>query len=146
MENLTQIREVNVIYGRKSEVGVSLNRASKVADFIRSILPNNSQEHLCALYLDSAHRAVAYSVVSTGLLTSCPVHPREVYQRAILVGAYSVIIAHNHPSDDCTPSNDDRQVTKQMAEAAKTLGLRLLDHVIVSDIGGYYSFQEAGEI
>lgn len=146
MENLTQIREVNVSYGRKTEVGGSLNRASKVADFIRSILPNNSQEHLCALYLDSAHRPVAYSVVSTGLLTSCPVHPREVYQRAILVGAYSVIIAHNHPSDDCTPSNDDRQVTRQMSEAAKTLGLRLLDHVIVSDLGGYYSFQESGEI
>lgn len=137
-------REIDISYGRKRKQP-SINRASDVAKFLRSVVPNNSQEHFIALYLDAAHQPIGYSIVSTGLLSSCPVHPREVYQRAILLGAYSVIVAHNHPSDNTTPSAEDRQVTKQLSEAAKVLGLRLLDHVVFTD-EGHYSFQEAGEM
>ena len=137
-------REIDISYGRKRKQP-SVKCAKDVANFLRSIAPNNSQEHFIAIYLDAAHSPIGYSVVSTGLLASCPVHPREVYQRAILLGSYSVIIAHNHPSDSTTPSAEDRQVTKQLNEAAKVLGLRLLDHVIFTD-DSHYSFQEAGEI
>lgn len=137
-------REIDISYGRKRKQP-SVKCASDVAKFLRSIVRNNSQEHFIALYLDAAHQPIGYSVVSTGLLSSCPVHPREVYQRAILLGAYSVVVAHNHPSDNTTPSQEDRQITKQLSEAAKVLGLRLLDHIVFTD-EGHYSFQEAGEM
>lgn len=145
-DNSTQVcfREIDISYGRKRKQP-SVRCPSDVAKFLRSIAPNNSQEHFIAIYLDAAHSPIGYSVVSTGLLTSCPVHPREVYQRAILLGAYSVIIAHNHPSDDPTPSADDRHITKQLSDAGKVLGVRVLDHVVFCDTG-YYSFQKAGEI
>lgn len=141
-----QIREVNVNYGKKRKLPEIINSGGSAYRFLKSILPNNSQEHLIALYLNGAHQPIAYSIVCTGLATSCPIHPREVYQRAILVGAYSVILAHNHPSDQVEPSREDREVTRQMSEAAKVLGLRLLDHVIISETNGYYSFSEKGDI
>lgn len=144
--NTIQIREVNVQYGKKRKLPDTISGGGSAYRFLKSILPNNSQEHLIALYLDGAHQPIAYSIVCTGLATSCPIHPREVFQRAILVGAYSVILAHNHPSDKTDPSQEDRTVTKQMSEAAKVLGLRLLDHVIISETNGYYSFAENGEI
>jgi DNA repair protein RadC len=83
--------------------------------------------------------------VSIGLLTSAPIHPREVFVGPISDHAYSVILAHNHPSGDPAPSAEDRQVTQQLAAAAKTLGMKLLDHIIFAR-RGYYSFQEHGEI
>jgi DNA repair protein RadC len=81
--------------------------------------------------------------VSIGLLASCPVHPREVFIGAILDRAYSVIVAHNHPSGDPKPSEEDRRVTESLREAASTLGIKLLDHVIIAR-RGHYSFQESG--
>ena len=137
-------REIQISYGRKrKQPGVKCAR--DVAKFLRSIAPNNSQEHFIAVYLDGGHQPIGYSVVSTGLLTSCPVHPREVYQRAILLGSYSVIVAHNHPSDGVEPSAEDVTVTKQLQEAGKVLGIKLLDHVIFTD-DNHYSFQEHGKM
>ncbi len=95
--------------------------------------------------LSGAHEVIKLRTVSIGLLTSCPVHPREVFVGPISDHAYSVILAHNHPSGDPAPSAEDRQVTKQLSEAAKTLGMRLLDHIIFAR-RGYYSFQEHGEL
>lgn len=146
-DNTTQVcfREIDISYGRKRKQP-GIRSASCVARFLRSIAPNNSQEHFIAIYLDASHAPVGYSVVSTGIANACPVHPREVYQRAIMLGAHCVIVAHNHPSDDPTPSDEDRKITKQLKDAGALLQVRLLDHVIFTDLGGYFSFQEAGEI
>jgi DNA repair protein RadC len=144
MENI-QIREIQISYNKPHQIYSHFRSASDVVEFLREIAPNNSQEHLIAVYLDGGHKPIAYSVVCTGLATSCPVHPREVYQRAILCGAYSVVLAHNHPSGDLRPSAEDQKVTAQMKVAAETLGLKLLDHIIFTD-DGYYSFQSDGKI
>jgi DNA repair protein RadC len=135
-------REIEISYGRKRRQP-TVRRASDVAKFLRSIVPNNSQEHFIAVYLGAAHDPIGYAVVSSGLLSSCPVHPREVYQRAVLLGAYSVIVAHNHPSDSHEPSQADKDVTKELAAAGKVLGIKILDHIIFTDFS-HYSFQEHG--
>ena len=84
-------------------------------------------------------------VVSIGLINKSHVHPREVFAEVIAERASAVIIAHNHPNGDLTPSAEDIQVTKQIKEAALVLGLSLLDHIIFNS-KGYYSFAEDGEL
>jgi hypothetical protein len=102
-----------------------------VADFVRSVLTDNSREHCVALYLDGAHQVVSYSIISIGTANMSVVHPREVFQRAILAGAISIIIAHNHPSGVLTPSDEDHKVTQRLKDAGEILGIKLLDHLIL---------------
>lgn len=140
----TVFREVNISYSRKRKTP-NMGSPEQVARWIRAVAPNNSQEHIIALYLDGAHQPIGFSVVSTGLAASCPVHPREIFQRAIVLGAYSLILAHNHPSGDVQPSKEDDRVTESIKEAGKVLGIKLLDHVIISD-DAHYSYQSNGRL
>ena len=143
MESVS-IREIQVSYGRKRKATFdAVSDPKDIVKFLEGIMPNNSQEHLFAIYFDSSHTPIGYSIVCTGLLTSCPIHPREIFQRALLLGAYSVAIAHNHPSGNPQPSEADNTVTKQISEASKVLGIRFLYHIVFGD-QGYYSFQECG--
>ena len=122
--------------------GVRIARASDVLPLVSHIL-DRPQEHVLAISLSGAHEVIRTRTVSIGLLTSCPVHPREVFVGAITDHAYSIIVAHNHPSGDPAPSDEDRKVTAQLSAAARTLGIKLLDHIIFAR-RGYYSFQEHG--
>lgn len=139
------VREVIVNYKHPKKIGVRLGDPIGVAKAIRKLLPDNRREHVIALYLDGSHVIVGYSVVSTGTANQAPVHPREIFQAAIACGACALIIAHNHPSGDITPSMQDRDVTKRIKEAGILLGIPLLDHVIVSS-KSYTSFQERGDM
>jgi DNA repair protein RadC len=96
--------------------------------------------------LDGNHSIAAYNVVSVGTATSTVVHPREVFQPAILAGAVSIIVAHNHPSGSIEPSQEDFKATDQLKQASKLLGIKLLDHIIVGEKDSYYSFQEHGKM
>ena len=87
-----------------------------------------------ALYLNGAHQVVSYSTISIGTANASIVHPREVFQRAILAGAISLVVAHNHPSGNLTPSAEDYNVTKRLKEAGEVIGIQLLDHLIISDV------------
>jgi DNA repair protein RadC len=138
----TEFREINISYGRKRKQP-NLRSASSVSTFLRRIVPNNSQEHFIAIYCNGSNEPIGFSIVSSGLANSCPVHPREVYQRAILLGASSVIVAHNHPTDNLEPSDEDKKVTRQLKDAAALLGLKLLDHIIFAD-KGQFSFCDEG--
>ena len=97
------------------------------------------------LSLSGAHEVIKVRTVSIGLLTSCPIHPREIFVGPILDRAYSLIVAHNHPSGDPSPSREDEQVTQRIAAAGTMLGIRLVDHIIFAK-RGYYSFNEHGKI
>lgn len=141
----TFVREVTAVYRGARRAVSKIKEPKCSADFIRKILPDNSREHFVALYLDGAHKVVAFSVVSTGTANFCHLHPREIFQRAILAGAVAIIVGHNHPSGDVTPSGDDRKVTACLSDAGKLLGIRLLDHVIVVE-DGFHSFSKAGDI
>ena len=101
------------------------------------------QFHVCAL--DSQHRMTRDVLVTRGTLNSSLVHPREVFREVIAERAAAVILVHNHPSGDPTPSPDDRAVTEQLVAAGRLLDIPVHDHVIVGR-GRYASFAEAGLI
>jgi DNA repair protein RadC len=130
----TFIREVRATYQQTTSRLFAIKGPNHVADFVRSILTDNSREHFVALYLDGAHQVASYSIISIGTANASMVHPREVFQRAILAGAVSIIVAHNHPSGILTPSDEDHKVTQRLKDAGEILGIKLLDHLIVTDL------------
>ncbi len=127
------IREVNVHYRTTTDKRIKINEAKDVAEFVRSVMTDNSREHCVALYLDASHQIASYSVISIGGANSAPIAPREVFQRAVLTGAVSIVLAHNHPSGSLEPSHQDRDVTVRMRKAGTLMGIQILDHLIVTD-------------
>ena len=87
------------------------------------------------------YRLIERQIISIGTLNSSLVHPREVFEPAIALHSASIIIAHNHPSQDLTPSIEDKKITTRLIEAGKILGIEIADHVILSK-SGYLSFQK----
>ena len=125
----------------------------QVADYLASAFATNPmQESFWVILLDRKNRAIGRVMISLGTLTSCVVHPREVFKPAILASAAAIIVAHNHPSGDPAPSSADIRVTRNLREAATIMGIDLLDHVVVGcpegdpQKIGHYSFREAGLI
>jgi len=108
--------------------------------FARKLLKDDAREHFIALDLDSRHRAIAYSIVSIGTANQSLVHPLEVFQPAIQAGAGAVIVLHNHPSGDPTPSPEDHAVTRRLADTGELLGIRVLDHIVLATGGRYPAF------
>jgi DNA repair protein RadC len=137
------IREVTVNYRGPRRERLTIREAKTAADFIRKILPDNSREHFAALYLDAAHQVIGFAVISTGIANATLVHPREVFQRAVLLGAVALIVAHNHPSGDEHPSDEDGRVTKALKAAGEVLGIKLLDHIVMTE-ATYWSFTDKG--
>ena len=93
---------------------------------------DKKQEYFVCLTLDGANRLIAKRVISIGTLTASLVHPREVFAEAITDRAASIIVGHNHPSGNLEPSAADKQVTERLKEAGETLGINLLDHLIIT--------------
>jgi DNA repair protein RadC len=108
-------------------------------------IAGKQQEHFVCISLNGANEVIEKRVVTIGLLDKSQVHPREVFADVIADRAAAVIFAHNHPSGELQPSEADLRMHEQLTEAGKILGLRVLDHVIVTR-KGYYSFQESGLI
>lgn len=101
-----------------------------------------AEEYVYTLALDNKNKATGLFEISHGTVNSSVISPREIYIRALLLGASSIILFHNHPSGDVTPSKDDILVTKRVKAAGELLGVELLDHLIIGDT--YYSFKEQG--
>lgn len=127
------VREVRVNYVATTTERFKISGPEDIAAFSRSVLVDNSREQFIAIYLDGSHTVAAYSLISIGSANCTTVHPREVFQRAVLVGAVSLVISHNHPSGKDTPSQEDLSATKRLRQSADILGIKLLDHVIVTD-------------
>lgn len=113
--------------------------AAAMFDWIRT----ENREHFVALYLDARGHVLKRETISIGTATQCLIHPREVFSPAIEVRAVALIVAHNHPSGDPTPSHDDRAATARLRAAGELLGIEMLDHLILVP-GGFFSFREAG--
>ena len=101
------------------------------------------QEHFLCVTLDGQSRVINMRVVFIGTINQSLVHPREVFVDAISDRAVGIIIAHNHPSGNLDPSHADKAITTRLKDAAKIIGIDLLDHVIISK-NGFFSFQEEG--
>jgi DNA repair protein RadC len=102
---------------------------------------DRDKEHFYVLHLDTRSRVKMVELVSLGILNSSLVHPRETFRRAVMQGSAAIIVAHNHPSGECDPSDEDLKVTRLLHEAGNILGISLVDHVIFSE-KGFYSFKD----
>lgn len=99
------------------------------------------REAVCALLVNTRHHSIGFHIVSIGTLETATVHPREVMRMAVIIGAAAIVLAHNHPSGDPTPSENDRKVTKRMGEVGELLGIQVLDHVVIG-ADRHYSFAD----
>lgn len=110
-----------------------VTQPDEAAMLLRALIPDDAREHFWVLMLDAQNRLVAAHEVSVGTLSSSLVHPREVFAPAYRVpGVASLILGHNHPSGDCTPSREDLRLTRDLAEAGKLLQIRIHDHLIIA--------------
>jgi DNA repair protein RadC len=103
-----------------------------------------AKEHFIVLHLDGKNKISCFDRVSVGSLNQSIVHPREVFKTACLSSAAAILLVHNHPTGDPTPSSEDLAITRRLKEAGDLLGIRLLDHIIIGD--SYLSFVEQGLI
>jgi len=120
---------------------ITFNSPKLVADYLQRKLGREKKEHFVTLYLDARDQLVYEETISIGTLNANLVHPREVFKPAIDNLAVSIIIAHNHPSGDPEPSQDDIDVTKRIVKAGEIMGIEVLDHVIITR-GKIFSFKE----
>lgn len=102
------------------------------------------EEYMYMICMNTKNKIIGVFEISHGNVNSSIVGTREVFQKALLANAVSIILMHNHPSGDCTPSREDIEVTKRLVEAGKILGIQVLDHIIVGDT--YSSLKEKGYI
>jgi DNA repair protein RadC len=120
-----------------------LRTSADVARTLRPFFERADREMFVVILVDAKHRAIGINVVSVGSLSSAIVHPREVFKPAIAGNSAAVILAHNHPSGDPSPSAEDVELTKRLRDAGELLGIRVLDHVILGD-GKNFSFVDSG--
>jgi DNA repair protein RadC len=119
-----------------------ISSPADVERLLRGRIANLDRENFVVVLLNTKNEVIETSTVSIGTLGASLVHPREVFKPAVRASAASVILAHNHPSGKVEPSQEDREVTRRLGEAADILGIEVLDHVIVGD--GYFSMKEHG--
>ena len=127
---------------RVSKRAPSISNPSDIYREIRHF-SSREQESLVVVMLNGAHEVIGTFVATVGLLNKTIVHPREVYEAAIKERAAAIAIAHNHPSGNVLPSDDDKDVTVRIRKAGDILGIKLLDHLVFTD-EKYYSFLEHG--
>lgn len=120
-----------------------ISQPKDAADYIMNDMRYLNQEHLKVIMLNTKNIVLSVKDVSVGSLNSSIVHPREVFKEAIRKASASIIICHNHPSGDPTPSSEDISLTSRIKECGKLLGIELLDHIIIGD-GIYVSLKEKG--
>jgi DNA repair protein RadC len=127
------------------ESPVSCHSPRHVFEFMKPFAERETVENFWIVPLDARHNVLHNSpvVITRGILNSSLVHPREVFRASITVGAAAILLVHNHPSGDPTPSADDRAITAQLVAAGRLLDIPVADHVIVGR-GRYVSFAEGG--
>ena len=115
-----------------------------VVELCATQLRGLDREHFWALDLSTKNQLLRMAEVSVGSLNASIVHPRELFKEAVRVSAASVVVVHNHPSGDPTPSGADIQLTRRLAKAGDVLGIELLDHIVIGDGGAHASLRELG--
>ena len=127
------------------EENFDIKNPEAVCKLISSTIKEKAKEHFKLILLNSRNKKIGISTISVGTLTTSLVHPREVFKEALAHSAASVILAHNHPSGDPEPSEDDLKITRKLVESGKILGVEVIDHIIIGK-NNFYSFREKGLI
>ena len=136
-----------MIYLKDSKIQV--NGAEEVAKVFQDILAledkiEQEKEHYYVMHLNIRSQVMMVELVTVGTLSSSLAHPRETFRRAVIAGSYAIIIAHNHPSGEIDPSDEDMKVTRAMLDAGNILGITMLDHIIFTK-DHYFSFKNNGK-
>jgi len=124
---------------------IKLHSPESIYQFLKDDLEMKTQEHFIALYLNTKGELVKKETLFIGSLNSSLIHPRELFKHAVLNSAATIIVSHNHPSGDPTPSKADIEVTKILHKNSIMMDIELLDHIIIGK-DRYYSFKEKGII
>lgn len=122
---------------------VDLGSPRSVFEYLAPQFSRLDQEKFLVILLTAKNQVIDVESVSVGTLTASLVHPREIFKVAIRRSAHAIILAHNHPSGDPTPSREDREVTMRLIQVGKLIGIEVLDHIVMGD-GRYVSFRERG--
>ena len=130
------VKESELKYG-------SVSCASDAVDIFKMLMEDSAEEYFWMICLDCKGYVIGAHEVSHGSLSSAPVHPREIFKRALLNNANAVIVSHNHPSGDPSPSLEDISLTTRLVQAGKVMGIAVLDHVIIGN-NSYHSFAGSG--
>ncbi len=121
---------------------ITVRRGREVFDYMKSHAGGLDREHFWILTLNARHQITGLELISVGSLDASIVHPREIFKNCIKKSAKAIILVHNHPSGDPSPSDDDVDVTKRLVDAGRLLGIYVLDHVIVAETA-YVSMRES---
>jgi DNA repair protein RadC len=126
--------------------GMTVASSYTVAEIATHLIGHCPQEVAIAIHLNSRMRVTGYHEFGRGSSTACPVDPCTLFRVAILAGATAIIIAHNHPSGDPSPSCEDNALTQRVRKSGDLLGVKLVDHVIVGGEGNFYSYLDKGTL
>jgi len=130
---------------RKKGFRSQITTAQDVYNYYIDELRNRTKEYLYALFLDTKNNIMREELISVGTLNTSLIHPREVFNPAVQTSCNSVILVHNHPSGDSEPSENDKEVTKLLVEAGESLGIKVIDHIIIGK-DNFLSLKESGMI
>lgn len=140
--NIQMVRERQLLYN-----GARLTTSEQAAEAFCALIGDPDREYFVCMLLDGKNRISGIHTVSQGSLNQSIVHPRETFKAAILANSAAIILAHNHPSGDLTPSREDLEITRRLKEAGDIIGIKVLDHIIVNtETGASNSFLSDGLI
>ncbi|SJZ48902.1 DNA repair protein RadC [Pilibacter termitis] len=125
----------------RQEVGKRITSSYELALDLMEELHSLTQENLIVIFLNTQNFVIRRQTLFIGTLNQSIAHPREIYREAVRCSAASIILVHNHPSGDATPSKNDENITKKIEESGRMIGIPLLDHLIIGD-NQYFSFRE----
>lgn len=130
------------IVNQRYATGFAFCDPARVGTFLKHKLGPKEREVFAVMFLDTSNRLLAFEEMFLGTINSATIHPREIVRRAMQLNAVHIIVSHNHPSGDPTPSRADLELTKKISAACSLVGVDLIDHVVVGR--STYSFRENG--
>ncbi len=142
IEILSSLELGKRVYFQVDKDNIKLNNSKLIYEYFKDIFINEKQENFYAIYLDAKSKLITYKLLFKGTINSSCVHPREVFKYAFLESAYSIIVIHNHPSGDPTPSSQDEEVTYMLFQIGKLMAIPVVDHIVFGK-NKYFSFYES---
>jgi DNA repair protein RadC len=118
-----------------------INNWQKLIDYLKISIGNMNHENLRVIYMNKKYRLIAEDLQNIGTVDQTPLYIREIIKRALVIGSTSIVVSHNHPSGDIQPSSNDIALTKQLSEACQSIGIELIDHIIIT-FNHYFSFKK----
>ena len=133
------------VYQDKDNINIKLNSSKLIYNYMKDKLKYKKQEYFYVLYLDNKKNLIEEKLLFIGTLDKANVHPREIFKYAYLNSSKSIILIHNHPSNDTIPSKEDLLLTKNIIEIGKIMGIEVIDHIIFGN-NNYYSFYDNNDM